>query len=390
MIDSVRFPESPTWDPFERGVSLSPSSGDLVMTNANTSPSWTSAKTYPPQSSGKWYTEIVATTVASAGFQIFGFCDSACSMQTYLGAMSKSIGFRSGGTSVFTSGSGVSSTWSTTLNIAQGDTVNLAMDIDAGKVWIGKNGTWLGSGDPAAGTNAAGTIPAGSWSFAFTTYPAGTSVYTLRPVSVTGTIPSGFSILPNPPRSRLYVAVDGDSITAGTNGPTVPYAVTALTGIAQNPRLRMYAAGGQQISAMENNATNFYKWYGINRSDKLSVVSIMGGRNDIAVGGKTAAQVITSLQNYGAARKAEGHHVVMHTILPDSAFAGFNPIRATVNTAMRTWGGTYWDSLVDHDTTLMGLDATASDTLYYADGTHPTQLGEDLLSVLFRSVIQAI
>lgn len=379
--------DNPSWDPFERGASLTPSGSDLVMTNGNTSGSWTSAKSWPPQSTGKWYAEIVATTVASATFQIFGFCDASPFMQTFLGGMAKSIGFRAGGSSVFVQGAGISSSWTTSYTIAQGDTVNLAMDIDAGRVWIGKNGTWLGGGDPAAGTNPAGLISAGSWSFGFTTFPAGASVYTLRPTNVIHTIPSGFSLLPTAPRRRLYVAVDGDSITAGTSGPTTPYAQTALTGIA---RFRNYAAGGQQISAMENTAQNAYKWYALNRADKRSVVTIMGGRNDIAVGGRTAAQVITSLQNYGAARKAEGHHVVMCTILPDSSVPGFNTTRATVNTAMRTWGGVNWDSLVDYDTTIMGQDSSAPNGLYYFDGTHPTQLGQDLLSVLYKEVIQAI
>ncbi|MDP6584780.1 MAG: hypothetical protein QF535_08990, partial [Anaerolineales bacterium] len=36
----------------------------------------------------------------------------------------------------------------------QGDIMNIAVDVDNGKCWFGINGTWNGSGDPAAGTNA--------------------------------------------------------------------------------------------------------------------------------------------------------------------------------------------------------------------------------------------
>jgi hypothetical protein len=42
--------------------------------------------------------------------------------------------------------------------ISNGDTVMVAYDADTGKLWLGKNGTWGnngGTGDPAAGTNAA-------------------------------------------------------------------------------------------------------------------------------------------------------------------------------------------------------------------------------------------
>jgi len=53
----------------------------------------------------------------------------------------------------------------TTTSFASGaDATNglfqLAIDFDAGKFWIGKNNTWFGSGDPAAGTNEAGTFTA--------------------------------------------------------------------------------------------------------------------------------------------------------------------------------------------------------------------------------------
>ena len=34
------------------------------------------------------------------------------------------------------------------------DVIMLAMDLDNGYAWFGKNGTWQNSGDPAGGTNA--------------------------------------------------------------------------------------------------------------------------------------------------------------------------------------------------------------------------------------------
>jgi hypothetical protein len=47
-----------------------------------------------------------------------------------------------------------SSTGSTLTSYANGDIVQVAYDCNAGKIWFGKNGTWLGSGDPANGLNA--------------------------------------------------------------------------------------------------------------------------------------------------------------------------------------------------------------------------------------------
>lgn len=38
--------------------------------------------------------------------------------------------------------------------VSNGDVIGVAYDAGAGKIWASKNGTWMDSGDPAAGTNA--------------------------------------------------------------------------------------------------------------------------------------------------------------------------------------------------------------------------------------------
>ena len=43
----------------------------------------------------------------------------------------------------------VSSSYTTWAN---GDIMQIALDMDSGKIWWGKNGTWLNSGNPEAGT----------------------------------------------------------------------------------------------------------------------------------------------------------------------------------------------------------------------------------------------
>ena len=54
-----------------------------------------------------------------------------------------------------------------------GDIAMCAIDMDSGKVWWGKNGTWFNSGDPAAGTNAAFTNVSGDIKAAFTARDTG-------------------------------------------------------------------------------------------------------------------------------------------------------------------------------------------------------------------------
>ena len=79
--------------------------------------------------------------------------------------------------------------------LAATSTMMLAMDIDAGKVWFGKGGTW--EGDPASGTGEAGTLTASLTYYLFCYHgnSSAFSNYELR-VSVASfahSLPSGFS-----------------------------------------------------------------------------------------------------------------------------------------------------------------------------------------------------
>ena len=84
--------------------------------------------------------------------------------------------------------------------LVSGDTVMCALDVDNGKIWFGKEGTWFASGNPAAGTNAAFTNLPTDGTFM---YPMGnitTSVtdrwdYNFGQKAFTGTVPTGFSTL---------------------------------------------------------------------------------------------------------------------------------------------------------------------------------------------------
>jgi len=57
---------------------------------------------------------------------------------------------------------------------ADNDILQVALDIDSGKVWFGKNGTWYNSGNPASGTNATKSgLPAGTWTASLKQYRYG-------------------------------------------------------------------------------------------------------------------------------------------------------------------------------------------------------------------------
>lgn len=80
--------------------------------------------------------------------------------------------------------------------VFDGQTVMMAIDIDAGKVWFGVNGTWHAGGDPAAGTGAtASGVAAGVYrvkAVGYTVNPLEVSANFLAP-QMSYSIPSGFS-----------------------------------------------------------------------------------------------------------------------------------------------------------------------------------------------------
>jgi hypothetical protein len=117
-------------------------------------------------SSGKWYFEGSPVLFAGTGNQSsFGWTQSVSPAGTfYANTKTSSIGVlcdNFGGVSNFKT-NGVSASLandtSLALGAASGDVFQIAIDFDAAKIWIGRNGTWYNSGNPAAGTNATSTF----------------------------------------------------------------------------------------------------------------------------------------------------------------------------------------------------------------------------------------
>ncbi|RLC76825.1 MAG: hypothetical protein DRJ03_27900 [Chloroflexi bacterium] len=116
------------------------------------------------RSSGKWYWEIQYHHGSDA-YTYFGVATSSHDITKWIGSTSDSHCFR------FESNGGAQK-WHNNVgedygsSLADGDIVMIALDLDNGKIWWGKNGTWFGGGDPAAGTNPAYTNVLGEF------YPA--------------------------------------------------------------------------------------------------------------------------------------------------------------------------------------------------------------------------
>ena len=104
--------------------------------------------------SGKWYWELTSNESNLIGEH--GVADASQGITggtAYPGYAASSWGF--------SNSTGNKANNNSFTNIAttgsQNDVIMVALDMDNGKIWWGRNGTWFSSGDPAAGSNAAFT-----------------------------------------------------------------------------------------------------------------------------------------------------------------------------------------------------------------------------------------
>lgn len=151
-------------------------------------------------SSGKYYWEAVFTrTSDSDGGVAVGIvpdgwnAGTAGSPSVYPGNTATSYGVLNGGDK---RNNGTSTAYGGT--ISSGNVVMVAYDADNGKFYVGKNGTWFGSGDPANGLNAAFTGITGKYYPAFSvSYDTGSSVANVNfgQRGFTYTPPTGFKAL---------------------------------------------------------------------------------------------------------------------------------------------------------------------------------------------------
>src|SRR6185295_7249707 len=160
------------------------SGGDLIASGTTSNQA---SRATIGMSSGKWYWEA-SYGGGTVGVQ-FGVGSAAMSLTSYQGSDVNGWGFWS--TSGDAYHSGIGTHYGTGLSPT--DTVMFALDMDAGKVWFGKNGVWFNGGNPLAGVNPAYSGLTG------TIYPTGTHDSRTSPVFNFGqsafafAAPSGFN-----------------------------------------------------------------------------------------------------------------------------------------------------------------------------------------------------
>ena len=200
------------------GMALDPGFTNVngILSNGNLSYEWnligSSGCSYgnTGRDTGKYYFEIVNTTASGtggAGYSNWGFGGGISTTArsilngVFPGSNSTSWGFSNRNTALVSTDS---TTWFNNVKtdrvgvaqIPQGGYLGVAVDLDAGKVWFNANGTWIASGNPAAGTSPVYTFTANTMMYPAvgqgSSSPFGKSTINFGATSFIGTTPSGF------------------------------------------------------------------------------------------------------------------------------------------------------------------------------------------------------
>jgi hypothetical protein len=199
---------------------------------------------------------------------------------------------------------------------------------------------------------------------------------TLSAGATSATFTSTTAAAPSIVQNRIIF--EGDSIPAS--------GATGFVGLfaADNPSLdvRNLAVGGSGLISMlaRRDAA-------LALNAKAIVIHI--GANDLNNGTEnpTTTVWLNKLFDYLAPFRAAGTLVIVNAVLPQylagaqnaQAIADHNTKAASVNGVLRSAVGTQIDGFVDFERTIMGLPATAANTNYYWDGTHPIDPGHLVL-----------
>jgi len=138
-----------TWNKYDRtDDTMELSNGNLTVEHT-TLGSWKAVRSAVSKSSGKWYWEIKIDEASASRYIMIGVGTSSETL-TYPGDTLAGYGYYGTYGYKYHDTPAVYGD-----NYTTDDVISVALDLDNGKIWWAKNGTWQASGVPASGTNPA-------------------------------------------------------------------------------------------------------------------------------------------------------------------------------------------------------------------------------------------
>lgn len=175
------------------------------------------------------------------------------------------------------------------------------------------------------------------------------------------------AIAPLPLHSRLVF--EGDSITAGSSGPTyAQFAITGSRGRYYCPVSYNQGTGGQTAAQMATQVANV-------TALNPKVVVFLAGTNDLSGTVDTPTTIYNNIRTCNAAYIAAGARVINICVLPRND-ATWNALSAS-----RKADRTTLNSLIkaQTDVTVVDLESTFDPTTHCVDGLHPNYAGAILI-----------
>ena len=249
-----------TWNAADSGGDIALTGGDLTAASSAT---YGAVRATTTKASGKWYYEV---TVGSP----FGYIgDIGVGWDDGTGAVSGwpdcIVGYTIAGW-----GFGVvgqkwhgPDTASLSSSVYKGMVIQVALDLDAGKIWWGGDGVWFGGGDPASGSGADFTGVSGTLAPMVTLY---------NPISVTANfgatafayaMPAGFLSFDGPPPSppgAFWTRLSGCTQTFDGAPFLVSIAVTSGDSYVQVGHTMQFTATGIYSDSSEVDITSTAAW----------------------------------------------------------------------------------------------------------------------------------
>ena len=147
-------------------------------------------------STGKWYWEITVTSGANNDMGALGLTSNTSSPADGYAGSTATNGWSWRQSGQILKLAANITTNNTPTSYTNGDILQIALDADAGKVWLGKNNTWTAGGNPGAGTTQTLTYSVSEAPYFPVTRPyAGASVVNFGQRPFAYTAPSGFKAL---------------------------------------------------------------------------------------------------------------------------------------------------------------------------------------------------
>lgn len=213
--------------------------------------------------------------------------------------------------------------------------------------------------------------------------PTPTSMPTPAPAPTTTSMPAPSS---DDGTTTGIIVQSGDSIGVGLGADN--WAAIDHLGFVDSVRIRNVSISG--IAMQAGYGQRVADLFGFYSASAPSILLIQQGTNDIYYGTKANALYKSILSPFVSSAQAAGFYVVVDTILPrtDNGWTAVMEQQRVAYNAMVRGNSARADAINDIAADpLIGEGTNPSTSAYYADGLHPTLIGQQRLASLDAAVL---